>query len=312
MRTICRTAYGSKLQTAQYFNLPHVIEENATLNQWVPTINKNGMVAEPTGIQPRLTTGAVTAFSLQSYNPTLDTNDLKAKYLAIGNMGLKNFTPADQNSPPYTGVIPHMARHSGLYGMIPFALCLPGNDLLPVERANYRFRVWVKINNQQYIAYFLRLIAPTNQSVEIKYVTVNNGVKTEQAFTPTQNDLLNPTKPGTPGAPILTTGDYISVTAPIDVILTPVEVQRLIDVADILYNNPDQAIISEMAICHGLDKSCYHSFDGTTINTTTPLPEAIGVQVSSYLSANYPLVYSEKGLEVNLNVGAVEPLYGVS
>lgn len=312
MRSICRTVWGSGLQTAKHVGANHVIPDNGTLNQWVPTLNKFGMTIGPVGIQPRLTTGSVAAYSLQSYNTLTDTAGLKMQYLAIGNMGHKNYTAADQNSPPYTGPVPHMARHSGLYGQIPFVLCLPGNDLQPADRSKYRFRAWITVGGQQYIAYFLRLLTDEILTVEMKYVTVNGGVETEQTFVPTTNDLINPTKPGMPGAPIETTGDYLSTTCRLGINFSEVEIARLVEVSEILFGNPDQAIISEFALCTGVDKPCYHSWDGSTVNTGTQHPEAIGVQVSTFMTAYYPLLYANDGLEIGMNLGALEPLYGIN
>lgn len=314
MRSICRTVYGSALQAARYIGVNHLIPENACLNQYVGSLNKYGMTIASSGIQPRLVNPNIGAFTLLAYNETEDTPDMEVRYLAIGNMGHKNYTSADQSTPPYTGPVPHMARHAGLYGQIPYALLLPNNDLSAQERLKYRFRAWVSINNQLYIAYFLRKITDelALPSVEMKYVTVNNGVATEQTFVPTVNDLNNPTKPGNVGAPIPTTGDYLATTAPLTINLSAAEVQRLIQVAEILFGNPEQAIISEFAICHGLDKPAYHSWDGQTISTASTHPEAVGVQVSTFLTAYYALQYSNDGLTINLNLGAVEPLYGVT
>lgn len=312
MRSICRTVYGSALQVARSLSIPHVIPNNATLNQYVLDINQYGMTADVTSIQPRLVTPNVAVYSLQSYVDIDDTPNMRTQYLAIGNRGHRNFTAADQNSPPYTGPIPHMARHSGLYGQVPFVMRLPSNDLTASERSNYRHRAWILVNGVRYIAYFLRRITPTNQTVDMVYNTVVNGVVTEQQFLPTSNDLRNPTAPGNPGAPIVTTGDFLSTSALLNIIFTPAEISELLNVSRILFNNEEQAIISEFALCHGVDKNSYHSFNGTTIDTATVIQEACGVQVSTFLTAYYPLVYSNNGLTVTLNLGAVEPLYGVA
>lgn len=311
-RNICRTVYGSALQTARHLGAQHVIPEYSSLNQWVPSVNKNGMVyVTSSPIQPILAGGGSTnAFSNAAYVQAADSDKLKSQFLAIGNMGHKNFVGADASSPPYTGPIPHMARHSGLYGMIPFVLRQQGNDLSAPERANYRFRCWVTIGGNKYIAYFLRKLTSDLITVEMKYVTVTAGVPSETAFTPVASDLLNPTKPGMAGAPIITTGDYLATTARVTLNFSAAEVQEMINVANLLYGNADQAIVSEFAICTGLDKDSLHSYNGTS-RDTTPAPEAIGVQVSTFLSAYYPMVYTNDGYTINLNLGATEPLYGI-
>lgn len=315
MRRITRSIYGCALTIARSLGATHVEEDNSTLNQWVPTINRNGLVFVPlaSNIHPTLAGTSTSAFSLGAYVQGTDSDGMKIQYLAIGDMGHRTFTPADPSTQPsYTGPLAHMARHSGLYNMIPFVLRAQGNDLTPIERAKYRFRTWLTIGATKYIAYYLRVLPTGAITISKNYTTVNGASRTTVPFAPTADDLVNPSKPGMPGAPIETTGDYLSASAALAINFSAAEIVEMMNVGQLMYNNPYQSILSEFALCQGLDKNCNHSWNGTTRDTTTVAPEAVGVQVATFLNAYYPLTYVNNSLDVNLALGATEPLYGVN
>lgn len=306
---ICRTVFGNALQVAMTCGSLHDVEEYATLNNWVPTVNKNGMTFisnEP--IQPVLTADTnINIFSLASYVKNTDTSSLRARYLGIGNRGHKSITPADQASPAYFGEIPHKARHAGLYGQIPFVLRQIGNDIPVEKRALYRHRCWVMIGGVKHIAYFLRLLTDDVLTVEKKLVTVSNGVSTEVAFAPTVNDLTAPEQPSMVGDTVQATGDYMTAATSLQIHFPADEVQELLNVASILYNNDRQAIVSEFAICSGLDKNATISTNGTN-RGGSPEPEAVGVQVMAFLSSINIMTYSANGYTVAMNIGVTQPL----
>ncbi len=335
-RSITRTIFGSTLQTARHLGSVYQIPQYSTLNEWVAGLGTNVVspmnfygVNGTTNIQPMLQSNPATAvFNLASYgNNMADTQAMVAQYLAIGNLGHLNFAGADPTQPSWTGPKPHAARSSGLFGQIPFVLRAfsttnPNWDIpasgAPVSRINYRHRTWLMIGGKLYAAYFLRLLTPNGNPppvVSMEYNQVTNGLTTTTAFSPTANDLFTPLVPGTPGAPIATTGDFLSASASIQVQLSQSEINELINVSTILYNNPNQSIVSEVAICQGLDKNATFSPDGATSATAANAPvmaEACGVQVSTYVSAYYPIPYTSNGLTIDMDMGAEEPLYGIS
>ena len=335
-RSITRTIYGSTLQTARHLGSVYQIPPYSTLNEWVAALGTN-VVSQTnfyslngsSNVQPMLLSNpSIAVFNAASYaNNLTDTQGMIAQYLAIGNLGHLNFAGADPTQPSWTGPKPHAARSSGLFGQIPFVLRAynpsnPNWDIpatgAAVSKVNYRHRTWLMIGGKLYVAYFLRLLTPSGNpppAVSMEYNQVTNGVTTTTSFNPTANDLFTPLVPGTPGAPILTTGNSLSAASAIQILLGQDEVNELINVSTILYNNPNQAIVSEIGICQGLDKMATYSPDGVTSSTTANAPqmaEACGVQVSTFISAYYPLPYTSSQLTINMDLGAEEPLYGIS
>ncbi len=335
-RSITRTIFGSTLQTARHLGSVYQIPQYSTLNEWVAALGTNVVspmnfygVNGTTNVQPMLQASPSTAvFNSASYaNNVADTQGMIAQYLAIGNLGHLNFAGANPTQPSWTGPKPHAARSSGLFGQIPFVLRaysatnpnwdIPANGA-DVSKVNYRHRTWLMISGVLYAAYFLRLLTPSGNTapvVSMEYNQVTNGLVTTTSFAPTANDLFTPIVPGTPGAPIATTGDSLSASASILVQLSQNEINELINVSTILYNNPNQAIVSEIAICQGLDKNATYSPDGVTSSTAANAPvapEACGTQVSTYVSSYYPIPYTSNGLSINMDLGAEEPLYGIT
>lgn len=335
-RSITRTIFGSTLQTARHLGSVYTIPQYSTLNEWVAALGTNVVSAMnfygtngTTNVQPMLQANpTIAVFNQASYaNNISDTQGMIAQYLAIGNQGHLNFQGADPTAPSWTGPKPHAARSSGLFGQIPFILRLynptnPNWDIpstgTGITKLNYRHRTWLMIGGKLYVAYFLRLLTPNGNTlpvVSMEYNQNSNGLTVTTAFTPTANDLFTPLVPGIPGAPIATTGDSLSASAAIQVQISQNEINELINVATLLYNNPNQAIISEIAICQGLDKPAVFSPDGATSATAANAPvmaEACGTQVSTYVSSYYPIPYTSSGLTINMDLGAEEPLYGIS
>lgn len=275
METIVRTIYGANLQTCELLNLPVSIPLHTTLNEKF-NINANISIAT-------------------SDRPTLG-------YVTIGNGGhVMNLAP---NGIAVPVPVPHLSRHAALYNHLPFVMREPGNDLTPTERSLYRLRRIEIHNGVSYVAYYMKLLDLSNTIPQMSYMTVSNGTTTATAFAPNTGDL-NPTPPdlNTQGAQI-TSGDYISVTAKVVFSMTADEINELINVANILYNSPDYAIISEIGFCSGVDKSVMGDFNGTQSAYT----DVIGAQIVNFVSTFYPVRFNNNGLSVTLDVGSAEPL----
>jgi len=82
------------------------------------------------------------------------------KYVGIGIKGYRNIDDK-QGSAPYK-VDPKACT---LYQMIPIVIVPIDEDLSDAERAKYRMRVKENINGQDYIAYYLKVVEPTDDGV---------------------------------------------------------------------------------------------------------------------------------------------------
>lgn len=304
MRNIVRTIYGSALQTARLSGSQHTIPANSTLNEAI--LNAD--------IIPHMTSPVNRGMEvLPNYNPVADSDDLNLKILCIGNGGHRNAVGAD--GVPFTDPIPHRARDSGLFRPIPFIVRPIASDLDATARANYRLRRVLDIGGNLYVAYYGRVLDLTEVQPEMSHVTIDEGVSTSVEFVPTIDDL----KPTQPDADTVlnSNGEYLAVAATLEISFTANEVAELRSAMNILYGDERLAIVSELALCTGKDVTVTEKWPNNAPYTTpvaigSNRTETIGAQIAIHVSAYYPVLFTNDGFSFTLDVGATEPLFGVS
>jgi hypothetical protein len=277
MENITRTIFGSKLQTCLLMGLPFVMEVNTTLN-------------ERFGIQNGIAPG-------EGIIPTM-------RYYCIGNGGHTFTVGAGGRTKPEP--IQHRGTDAGLYSPIPFVLREIENDLDVVERTRYALRRLETHQSRQYVAYYLKRLELTSVAAGMELINVVDGVSSVTAFVPDSSNL-NPTPPLLSSTGVNTvTGEYVSATAKIGLIFSAADIAELLNVGQVIYDDPEMAIISEVGLCSGVNKNVQSpSSGGTTINFN----EAIAVQVVSHINTFKPAAYINNGSEILLDVGATEPLF---
>lgn len=279
MKSVVRSVHGAALQTAALIGLPHVIPPHSTLNE---KFNINANMTIP------------------------DTEIPRIRYVGIGNGGHRVVVGANNIS--YNQPIQHLPRHSGLYNQLPFVLRPITNDLTPQERAKYRLRTVIQHGGVSYAAYYLKTLDFSNTVVDLEYFTVDNGVTTSSTFSPNSSDL-NPTPPDlTSTGVVSTSGDYIAATSQVPFKMDAGEIEEFANVANILYGSTDYAIISEIALCSGMDKVVTGTFNGVSASYT----EAIGVQINDFIATYLATSYSNQMIDISFDIGAVEPMLTLS
>lgn len=278
MQIVTRSLWGAELQASLALDLPYTLRENTTLNQKFGVEANQGL--EPNGKKPSI------------------------KYLAIGKGGHKNSIGADGT--PFTSPLQHDPSDAALFDHIPFVLREVDNDLSVAERTGYALRVPTTINGKNYFAYYLKRLDLSTVNTKLYKTTVIDGVSTTVNYTPT-SDNLNPEKPEMPNTGVITTsGDSLSVSALVELLFTEQDAANLVEVADIMFGNPMLAVISEMALCSGIDKVVTGPGPG---NTQINYNEVIGAQIATFISTYYSIAFSNKGFDLILELGATEPLF---
>lgn len=275
MENIVRTVYGANIQTALKLNLPVIIDPYTTLNE-----------------------------KFNIHNDILLAEDDRHvfKYMAIGNGGHRVAVGPD-NIAKFQ-VIQHTPKHAGLYNQLPFVLRLPANDLTPTERLKYRLRRLETHNGVEYVAYYLRVLDLNDTSPILELRTIVNGNTTSTDFVPSISDL-NPIPPAiVPGGVLVTSGDYIAATAKVSFNMPTDEVDEFLNVCNIIYEDEDYAIISEMALCAGVDRAVTGNFNGSTLGYT----DAIGVQIVNHIASSIIAKSANAGINILFDLGNVEPL----
>lgn len=277
MKMVTRTIYGGALQATQFTGTAFKQVANTTLNEKFG-IQANSLV--PAGTIP--TMGIV----------------------VIGNGGHKLSVGANNIAKP--DPVQHKSTDAGLYNHIPFVLRELDNDLTQAQMAGYRLRQGLQINGVNYIAYYGKKLDYTGIQAQMEYMTVApDGTITITPFVPTSANL-NPTPPDlSPSGVNVTTGDYTIASIKVPFNLSSTDAAELVNVANLMYGDPDLAIISEIGLCSGVDKLVAGGGSGQpTFNYT----ESIGTQICSIFNSFYPMNYADNGINVMLDVGSTEPL----
>lgn len=279
MENIVRTVYSAHLQTAQYMNQPLTIKPNSTLNE---------------------------KFNIHAAIPLVGGEMPTLKYICIGNGGVRVTVGAD--GVPRTDVLQHRPRDAALYKHLPFVLRPVAADLTAGERAKYRLRRLETHNGSVYAAYYARLMDFSTTVPILELRTVNAGVVTSTEFSPNVGDL-NPIPPalGTGGV-LITTGDYIAANAKVPFTMTTTDIEEFMNVCNVIYGDPNYAIISEIGLCSGVDRTVTGDFNGAAIGYT----ESIATQICNFVGTFLPMNAINRSMTVMLNVGSVEPLLSLA
>lgn len=275
MERIVRTVYGAYLQTCQLLDLPVIIKPNSTLNE---------------------------KFNIHTNIAIADSDRPAMLYVGIGNGGHRMVVGSNGIGKPE--IIQHTPRHAALYNQLPFVLRLPSEDLIPTERAKYRLRRLETHDGTTYVAYYLKKLDMTNTVPQLELRTVTNGVTNSTVFSPTIADL-NPTPPAiNPGGVLTTTGDYIAATGKVPFTMDANEVAEFLNVANIIYGDEGYAMISEIALCSGVDRTVVGDFNGSSSGYI----DSIGVQIMNFIGQFVHVPSNNSGIDIEFDVGSVEPL----
>jgi hypothetical protein len=275
MENIVRTIFGSALQSSLLMGVPHTYPTNTTLNE---------------------------KFDIQSGVYPAPEILGKMRYWSIGLGG--HTLSVGANGVPVPQPVQHRGTDAALYRHRPFVLREINNDLSPAERTKYALRRKETHQGRDYIAYYLRRMDMTNVNVAMELVTIAEGVTTITPFVPTSANL-SPVPPVLSNSGVnVVNGEYTSATAKISLLLSELDVAEYINVANVLEEDDNYAIISEVALCSGVDKTVTSPADN---NSTINFNEAIAVQVVTFVNVFYPVKFTNTGVNILLDVGASEP-----
>ena len=279
MENVVRTIYGAQLQTTQLLGLPTIIKPYSTLNE---------------------------KFSIHNTVALGDTDKPSVKYIGIGNGGHRMVMGANNISRPEP--VQHTPRNAALYNQLPFVLRLPSEDLTAAERINYRLRRLESHDGVTYVAYYLKVLDLSDTLPQLELRAIVDGIVTSTPFNPTAADL-NPVPPAlTPGGVITTTGDYIAATAKVPFFMSSDDIDEFLNVCNIIYGDDNYAMISEIALCSGLDRNVVGEFNGIS----TGYIDAVGVQIVSFISAFYCVKFSNNSINISFDMGSLEALLSLA
>lgn len=281
-KLVTNTLSGLRVQTAKMLGLPLTYPEKSTINEHLAILNDRYPNA---------------------------TDRPNCEYLVLGNKG--HTTTAETDG--VAGVIPleHQPTDAAPYGIIPFVLRTVDKDLADDVRDRYALRRLEEHNGRRYWAYYAKRLSYTGDKVVDYYTKVRDGAKTVTEFK--YSDLnLYPTPPALPDysyditdSVVASDGDYVHASAKIVVTLDEFDIQELINVAKVRYQNPTLAIISEFCLCSGIDVTATgESMVGSPFNYM----EVIGCQVNVFLTTFTNVAFNNGGLGYSLQIGQTEAM----
>lgn len=276
MSNTTTTIYGAAIQTALLRNLKLDFLANTTLNQ------KFDIVPD--------------AIINDGDYPVL-------QYIAIGRGGHRNITGADGS---YLNQLNwHTPSHASLYKHLPFILRPVVSDLTDEQRVNYALRRKEIHDNVEYYAYYLKKLPVETESPKLVISTVKDGEITTIPYIPTSTDL-NPTPIElSPEGDMIVSGQYLSTTSPLSIILNENDISEITDACEVIYSNKAYSVISEIALVSSYNQVIKTESNGVFIN----FKEAIGAQCNILqCTGPYDLNSVNGRLDFSYELGASEML----
>lgn len=298
MKSITRTAALNRLITCLAWGIPFTIHPNSLIFDVLNDPENNPYLPAPA------TAGQ---YQIPDYDPDTETRDLKIGVIMIGRGGHGMTVDDDAEISPIT--YPHEATHTGFFRPMPLLTRPVSSDLTNEDKAKYRIRTTMMINNVLYAVYWGKKIdTSTNEIIEMIETVEKGKVVSAKPYVPTANDL----RPVKEDISQTATGVYLRTYTAVNFGFSNAEVEEIINACTLMYGSPDKAIISEVAFCFGKDKQVTKVYTqaGTTLvtapaNTYEFVACHLGTIESTFKPANYTGAFMD-----TKNVGISEPLFG--
>lgn len=186
--------------------------------------------------------------------PPNDGSYPKIQYLALG-VGGADFALGSGSVSTVNYKI-HSPTDATAFNLIPFQLVPATADLSSTDRAKYRLRVPVSVNNIDYFAYYLKVIDTTGSTLSKRLLTISNGQQVgDVEFTSTAS-RLSPTPVNIDNTNVnVTNGTQLIIQTTVNVPLSTEDLNAIINACTILFGSGSAAVISEIMFCSGWDKT---------------------------------------------------------
>lgn len=279
---ITRTIHGARIQTELLLGLEHEVVEFTTLNE---------------------------KFNVQAGTPTPNDEVPVLGYLAIGMGGHRTVAGADGVTYPEDNFF--SPANAALFRHLPFLLREVGSDITSAERQRYAMRTVIQgPDSKNYIAYYLRRVDMTSVGVNMFHNTPTGGsgstppIVVQEPFVP-DSSVLNPVAPIIPPNGVITTdGTYLSTSAVLNLDFSENDIDELLNVGRILFNNERQVVISELGLVAGRDQVVTSSAASGSVSYL----EAIQATLVAHSIVFYSIPHMNLGFQHSLELGAIEPL----
>lgn len=300
MKTVTRLGALNRLLTCLAWGLNFEIKPNSLITE---------VLADPAYVPGVPTPTTRGMYVPGSYNPALDTRQIKIGVVMVGRGGHGFVVDAQNDISPIT--YPHRSTDTGLFQPIPMIVRELANDLTGTMKAMYRLRVVAQINSIWYAFYFGKKLDITEIEVQQILETINDGVVVNtEPYEPTANDL----RPEKTELNAISDGTSLRTYAGMSVGFNDEEVVEMQNACALLYGDPTKAVISEIGYVFGIDKPVTGVYP-TTGTQTPQIPPAntyefvaphLGIIESTYKPVEFVGAFQD-----TKNIGISEPLFGI-
>ena len=243
---------------------------------------------------------------------TLPASDIYpvAQYMCIGDKG--HYMADELGDGEY---VPMPVRHSPTdvapYRIRPLVLRRIDNDLSDSERAKYALRKLTEIGGVKYWAYYLIRLSMTGVSVNDYKVTVEDGVRTTEAFTYTDSELY-PTQPEMPDydydftdQTVTSDGKYVSSSAAVSLMLDAAALEEYLNVCKIIKGSAAKSVISEVCLVTGVDTTATgESYTGAPFTYN----EVTGAQIAVFMTTFNMASMANDSIKFTMTIGQTAPM----
>ncbi len=298
MKSITRLGALNRLLVCLAWGIPFRIHPNSLVTD----------VLDDARINPYVPTPATAGRYIEAdFDPDTETRDLKVSMIMIGRGGHSATIDNDGEISPIT--FPHKATDTGMFLPMPLLVRPITSDLTGDEKAKYRLRRTMVVNNVLYAVYFGRIFdASSSEIIEVIETVVDGKVATSTPYIPTANDA----RPQKEDISQTATNIYLRTYAAVGFAFTTEEIEDILAACELMYGSKEKAVISEIAFCFGKDKpvtQMYSNAGTTVINAPSNSNEFVTAHIGIIESTFKPTIYTGAFRDTK-NIGISEPLFG--
>lgn len=275
MEKTIRTVIGGKLQTAQKLNRPYEFAPNSIMNKVV-------------GVLPDALPG--------------ETPWTQYAAIGIGGLSVRYF---DNNTRATPWPQPHEPTDTGMFRQVPYVMRPVNQGLTAAERSRFRLRTIETRDGVKYECWWLRPLDLRDTTVRTEYRQIVDGQVVSTPWEPSAADQHPTPRAINPNQVLVTGDDYVASTAKTTFRFNSWDMTELVNVGSVLFKDEQAILLTELAACSGVDFESRGDFNGIML----PYTEAIGVQITDFVSTFLPSAFNRAGASINMDIGSVEPLF---
>jgi len=240
----------------------------------------------------------------EKFNILMDIDSMNVdnpilKGYCLGNGNIKTI---GQDSKTFLHYGNHRSIDGALYSHIPFLIRELDKDLGVTDKMKYRLRKEIRIDNIDYVVYYMKVIEDISITNQILNITSKDGTLPKlSVFNSNDVSILNPTPKEYTDNVTSIKDEYVTVSDQVALILTIDELNEIKNAMKIMGLDSVSTKINELAICSGVD----------VVNPADATVESAYSQVMLFVDLDYDIelaLNEDRGFYREIEIGGMEPI----